>query len=247
MASAPAEPVPATGAPAGFAPAGFWVRYAAWSLDAACLLPFVALLSASRLGYAFADARTALQGLLLEIPRLLDATLGAPQAPAALAQQLLADPAVAVATGRLEAALGGMLSTPLLVYVLLALPYSVLCEQSRRQATPGKRAFGLLVADAQGKRLKGGHALLRFFAAGLSWLLLNIGHALALLPPQHLALHDRLSDTRVLRRTAAPRLPGWAKAWLVLQLLAGFAAAVALFLWLQAAMQAAMQQALGGL
>ena len=127
---------------------------------------------------------------------------------------------------------------------VLALPWAVLFEASSWQATPGKRALGLVVADTQGRRLKAGHALLRFLAASLSWLSLNIGHALAALPPQ-LALHDRISDTRVLRRTASDRLPAWAKLWLSAQLLAAVVAVAWLFLWLQAAMQAAMQQAIG--
>lgn len=224
--------------------AGFWARYAAWSLDAACLLPLVALLGASRLRHAFADARGALHVLATEIPRLLGDALGSLQAPADIARQLLADPAMAAATERLQSAIGAILFTPLLVYAVLALPWSVLFEQSPWQATPGKRALGLVVADAQGRRLKGGHALLRFLACGLSWLTLNLGHALAALPP-HLALHDRISDTRVLRLAGSPRLPAWAKAWLVAQLLAGVVAFAWLFLWLQAAMQAAMQQALG--
>ena len=63
--------------------------------------------------------------------------------------------------------------------------------------------------------------------------------------PPHLALHDRISDTRVLRRTASDRLPAWATLWLLAQLLAAVVAVAWLFLWLQAAMQAAMQQALG--
>ena len=111
-------------------------------------------------------------------------------------------------------------------------------------ATLGKRALGLAVAEAQGRRLKGGHALLRFLAAAVSWLTLNIGHALAALPP-YLALHDRISETRVLRRAASKRLPAWAKAWLLAQLLATVAACAGLFLWLQAAMLATMQQTLG--
>lgn len=224
--------------------AGFWARYAAWSLDAACLLPLVALLGASRMRHAFADARGALQILTGEIPRLLGDALGTLQAPTDIAKQLLTDPAMAAATERLQSAIGTILFTPLLVYVVLALPWSVLFEQSPWRATPGKRALGLVVVDAQGRRLKGGHALLRFLACGPSWLTLNLGHALAALPP-HLALHDRISDTRVLRLTDSPRLPAWAKAWLVAQLLAGVVAFAWLFLWLQAAMQAAMQQALG--
>ena len=45
------------------------------------------------------------------------------------------------------------------------------------------RAFGLKVTDVQGRRLKAGHALQRHLAAGLSWLTLNLGHAMALFPP----------------------------------------------------------------
>ncbi len=226
--------------------AGFWARYAAWSLDAACLLPLLALLCASRMRHAVTDARNALHVLTTGIPRLLGDSLGSVQAPIELARQLLTDPAIVAAAGQLQVAIGALLFTPVLVYFLLVLPWSVLFEQSPWQATPGKRALGLVVTDAQGRRLTGGHALLRFLAAALSWLTLNIGHALAALPP-YLALHDRISDTRVLRRATLPRLPGWAKAWLFAQLLATVVAFAWLFLWLQAAMQTAMQQALDSL
>lgn len=238
MASAPAEASPR---------AGFWARYAAWSLDAACLLPLVALLSASKMSYAFANVRDALHAIASEMPRVLGDVLGTSQMPTDMARQLLADPTLAAAAERLQSSLGTLVFTPVLVYAVLALPWAVLFEQSAWQATPGKRALGLAVADVHGRRLKAGHALLRHLAAGLSWLTLNIGHAMALLPPQRLALHDRLSDTRVLRRAASKRLPGWAKAWLIAQVLALLIAFGGVFLWLQAAMQAAMQQALGGL
>ncbi len=226
--------------------AGFRARYAAWSLDAACLLPAMVLLGASRMRHALTEAGAALHAFTRALPRLLDAALDAQQSPLLLARQLLTDPALAAASERLQSAIGTLLFTPLLLYVVLALPWSVLFEQSSWQATPGKRALGLVVTDAQGRRLRGGHALQRFLAASLSWLSLNIGHAMAALPP-HLALHDRLSDTRVLRQAASSALPAWAKAWLLAQLLAGIAAFAWLFLWLQAAMQAAMLQALGGI
>lgn len=236
MAPAPADTA---------AHAGFRARYAAWSLDAACLLPLVALLSASKLGHAFANARDATHAIASEMPRLLGEALVNAQAPIDIARQLLADPVVAAAGERLQSALASILSTPVLVYAVLALPWAVLFEQSRWQATPGKRALGLVVVDVQGRRLKAGHALLRHFAAGLSWLTLNVGHVLALVPPLHLALHDRISDTRVSRRAASPRLPGWARAWLIAQGLALAFGCAALFLRLQAALEAAMQQAMG--
>lgn len=235
MAPPPADALPR---------AGFWARYAAWSLDAACLLPAMALLGAARMRHAFSDASGAIHVFANELPRLLGDALGGLPPPADLARQWLTDPAMAAAAGRLQAALGAILFTPLLLYLVLALPWAVLFEQSPWQATPGKRALGLVVTDAQGRRLKAGHALQRHLAAGLSWLTLNIGHLLVALPP-HLALHDRISDTRVLRRAPSPRLPGWAKAWLLAQLLATLVALAWLFLWLQTAMQAAMQQALG--
>lgn len=231
-----AEPPPA---------AGFWLRYAAWSLDAACLLPLVAILSASKIGYAMAAARTQLQVIAGEFPRLLGDALATVQTPTDMARQLLADPAMASAAERLQAALGTLLVTPVLVYALLALPWSILFEQSSWQATPGKRALGLRVADDRGRRLKAGHALLRYLACGLSWLSLNVGHAMAALPPRHLALHDRLSDTRVLRRPGPAGLPAWAKGWIAAQAIAGLFACAWGLLWLQAAMQAALQQALG--
>lgn len=233
-----AEPLPA---------AGFWARYVAWSLDAACLLPLVALLSASRIGYALTAARGELQAITSELPRLLGEVLDAPQPLVELTRRLLLDPAMAAAVARLELSVGAVLATPVLLYAVLALPWAVLFEQSAWQATPGKRALGLRVVDQHGRRLKAGHALLRHLAAGLSWLTLNIGHALALLPPKHLSLHDRISDTRILRERSGAGLPAWARGWLILQ----GAAALAAFLWFfvqaQSAMNAAMQQVIGGL
>ena len=106
-------------------------------------------------------------------------------------------------------------------------------------------ALGLRVAAADGRVPGTGRLLLRFFAGSLSWLSLNIGHALAGFPP-YLALHDHASGTRVLAAREGTRLPAWAWAWLALLGLA-FAVAVGWgFLWLQATMQAAMQRALGG-
>jgi len=236
MATTPAESLPH---------AGFWVRYAAWSLDAALLLPLIVLFGTSRIAHAFAEAGGALQTLAGEMPHLLGEALGTQQSAAAMTARLLAEPAMASAVDHLQASLGAILLTPIVLYAVLAMPWAVLSEQSTWQATPGMRAFGLKVTDVQGRRLKAGHALQRHLAAGLSWLTLNLGHAMALFPPQHLALHDRISDTRVLRAAGSPRLPITAKAWIGAQLLLALVAFVWLFLWLQAAMQAAMQQVMG--
>ena len=73
---------------------------------------------------------------------------------------------------------------------------------------------------------------------------LNIGHALVAFKP-HLALHDHASGTRVLAARDRPAMPAWGRAWLALLGLAFVAVVAWGFLALQAAMQAAMQQALG--
>jgi len=234
-------PVPAEPA----RPAGFWARYAAWSLDAVILLPLVALLTAGKVGRALTDAQAAWDAIAKAVPGMLDAMLGGMQSPAGMARQLLLDPALADAAARLQSALGTLVLAPVVVYAVLALPWAVLFESSSWQATPGKRALGLRVTDAGGRRATTGRALQRHLAAGLSWLTLNIGHALALVPPAHLALHDRLSGTRVVRNAARASLAPWARAWLLLQAAAMVVGLGALFVWLQAAMQAAMQQAMG--
>lgn len=235
MANAPAKP----------APAGLLPRSVAWSLDAACLLPLVLLLGSARMGDALEQARAAWDAMAAAMPRLLEQAIGSVPDPMVLARLWLADPALAAASASLQSALSDLLLTPLLLYALLACVWSVAFEASPWQATPGKRALGLTVSDRDGRRLRSGGALLRFLAAGLSWLTLNIGHALAAFPP-YLALHDHISGTRVLAAgDGRPRMPLWAWAWLGLMGLALVVALVWGFLHLQAAMQAAMDRALG--
>ena len=234
-------------APEAPKPAGVLERYVAWSLDAACLLPLLALLGGAHIQHAMTAAYAAIASIQLALPRLMQGLLADPQPTMQMAQAWLSDPAMADAVGRLQAALGDILLTPMILYALLAMLWSVGFESSRWQATPGKRALGLVVADTNGRRLKTGHALQRYLASSLSWLSLNIGHAMAALPPRHLALHDRISDTRVLRGRASKHLPPWAWLWLGLQVAAALVACVWGFVQLQAAMNAAMQQVLGGI
>ena len=227
------------------ATAGLLTRSVAWSLDAACLLPLVLLLGSARMGDALDRARLASDAMTAVIPRLLQQAIGGAPDPLTLARLWLADPALAAASTSLQSALADLALTPLLLYALLACLWTVGFEASAWQATPGKRALGLTVVDRDGRRLRSGGALLRFLAAGLSWLTLNIGHALAGFPP-YLALHDRVSGTRVLAAQGdQPRMPPWAWAWLVLLGLAFLVAVVWGFAHLQAAMQAAIDQALG--
>ena len=81
--------------------------------------------------HAFAEAGAALHVLAGAIPRLLGDALGGMQvAPIEMARQLLTDPTLVAASERLQVAIGAILFTPLLLYVVLALPWSVLFEQA---------------------------------------------------------------------------------------------------------------------
>ena len=238
---------PADFEPAPPKPANLKERYVAWSLDAACLLPLLFLLASSRVQHAIGSASTSIDAIQQALPRLMQGMLANPQPTMQMAQAWLTDPVMADAVGRLQSAVSDAMLTPLVLYVLLALLWSVGFESSRWQATPGKRAMGLVVVSTDGKKITTGHALQRYLASSLSWLTLNFGHAMAALPPKHLALHDRISDTRIVRERSDASLPSWAWGWLILQ----GAAALAAFLWLlihmQTAMNAAMQQMMGGL
>lgn len=226
------------------APAGFWLRYAAWSLDAACLLPLLLLLGWPILGAAAEQAEAALRAVAVGMTQQLDSAVASGQTPLAMTLGLLSDPRMTTAVTQLSSSLTTLLLTPPLLYALLAGLWSLAFECSRWQATPGKRALGLVVADVHGNRLMLPQALARFAAAGLSWLTLNLGHAMVLLAP-HLALHDRLAHTRVLADPARPTLPTWGRAWLLLQGIAGLVAAAWLFVTLRDGMQALMAQTLG--
>jgi hypothetical protein len=191
------------------------------------------------------SARAAMDALAAALPRLLEQATRRRARRDGAGTRLVGRSRLGGGERRTAIRLVDLLLTPLLLYALLACVWTVGFEASSWQATPGKRALGLSVVDRDGRRLRSGGALLRFLAAGLSWLSLNIGHALAAFPP-YLALHDHASGTRVLAAREGTRLPAWAWAWLALLGLA-FAVAVGWgFLWLQATMQAAMQRALGG-
>lgn len=232
-------------------PAGFWRRATAWSLDA---LPAAALSLVACNGHlgsaraALADAWLPLVDTLAQ--RLAEAAMGAGGAPGlpgllASARGALHDPAVLAATGAVEASLLDLVVAPLVAFIALFAAWCLAFERSPLRATPGKRVLGMHVATLDGGTPRTGQLLLRFAAGALSWLSLNIGHLLAAMPPDHAALHDRMSGTRVLLDAGTPaRLPAWAVAWLWM-LAAGLLVASA---WgagrLAMAMQFALERAL---
>ncbi len=81
--------------------------------------------------------------------------------------------------------------------LLIIVPYFVLAESSRWQATIGKKIFGLKVGDFEGKRISVGKAFLRLFGKFLSGQILLIGYLMAFFTNKKQSLHDFLAGTFV--------------------------------------------------
>ena len=230
--------------PRGPTPAGFWQRAAAWSLDAVPVALLSLLVTWPLLRPA--AARLVTEGdpvLRMLAEAMADALRGHAAGGADLAGLPLALLPAAIQGGEaLSGLVWGLLWPPLLAFALLSVLWHGLSEASRWQASPGKRLLRLRVAGPRGAPLGPGRALLRQLAGALSWLTLNLGHAMVLAGPEHRALHDRLTGTRVLARCQG--VPGWARAWLALAALGSFIATLALAGGLLARLQALLEQAL---
>jgi uncharacterized RDD family membrane protein YckC len=213
-------------------PAGFWQRGVAWTLDAAVLGPASLALAWPRLRAAGATWEDALGRLGERVGEV--ALAGTP--PQELPALLMRDPVLAEAVAALHGATGSALVPVVAAFAALGALWNVLGERSRWQGSPGKRLLGLRVTDRAGHPPRIVRSLSRHLAGAASWLTLNLGHALAALPPEHLALHDRIAGTRVLAGASAT-LPRWALPWL----LAVAAAAIAATAWLAVAASRAMQ------
>ena len=228
-------------APAHTTAAGLWHRYAAWSLDFAVLAPLAAALTWPRLHAGWQQASTGVGALMADLSQTMADTLMTGVPLPQLAHTLLQDPALLAAAAAVQSGILAMTVAWLLAYALLAALWHVGGECSRWQGSPGKRALQLRVVDLDGQPLRLPQAALRHVAGALSWLTLNLGHALAALPPQRRTLHDYIAGTRVIDVAADPRLPRWAAAWLWLQALA----AIALPAWWLARRLAALRAGLG--
>ena len=78
--------------------------------------------------------------------------------------------------------------------------YRAAFESSRRQATLGKQALGLIVTDEAGRPISFGRATGRYFASIISWLILGIGFMMAGWTQRRQALHDMIAGTLVVKR-----------------------------------------------
>ncbi|MGY1426185.1 RDD family protein [Lysobacter sp. A289] len=236
-------------------PAGFWQRAAAWSIDMALIAPLALLLAWPVISAPAHAVPSQVTGLLQAASQAMaDAIIDYVPLPQ-LAAAMLHNPALHEASLSLQSTLWSLTWPLLLAIALLGGGYHVACEGSHRRATPGQRLLGLQVVDLGGQALTPGRALNRHLAGSLSWATLNVGHLMAALAPRHLALHDRISATRVVTApmatpravaTGGPgdRLPTWAWVWLGVLAIA----AIALTLWgmtaAMAVMRAALEQAL---
>ncbi|MBW8368860.1 MAG: RDD family protein [Arenimonas sp.] len=199
-------------------PAGFWRRYAAYSLDATAIGLLCLPLLWSRLVLASNLFLDASNRLLDRVWPMLDAaSSGAGVVPSDWLD-LARDPALLDITRQLAVELAPLLLQGTGVVMAVAAPWFIASESSRWQASPGKRLLGLRVTDVHGERCGRGRIALRFVAGLPSWLLLNLGHAMAGVTPGKRALHDYLAGTRVELAPGAPAaLPRAARSWLLLQ------------------------------
>lgn len=86
-----------------------------------------------------------------------------------------------------------------LIFYLIALAYEVWFLE-KFGATPGKTAFKLKVVTSNRGKISYLRASARVFARELSGMIFFIGYIMAAFDSQKRALHDRICDTRVIRK-----------------------------------------------
>jgi uncharacterized RDD family membrane protein YckC len=97
-----------------------------------------------------------------------------------------------------------------LASLLLYFLYKSIWEASAAQATPGKRAMGVMVTNLQGGRLDLRSSLIRSVVSLLSASCLCLGHVLALFTEKHQSAHDLMAESVVVRGdTQPPLLESW--------------------------------------
>ncbi len=110
------------------------------------------------------------------------------------------DPNNPVLPPELISTFGDILFVLVVVNFLITWLYFAGFESSGMQATPGKRVFGLRVADLDGDPVGFGTATGRFLGKVISSLLLGIGYLMAAFTAKKQALHDMIAGTVVLLR-----------------------------------------------
>lgn len=177
--------------------APFLRRGFAWLIDATAVSVLAAAFAWHWIAPATSASLLATHALQdLAAHRLVDGLVaGTP--PMAMVQALLHDPAMLLAAARVQDALWSLLVPWTLAYAVLAFAWHVGGDLSPWRGSPGKHWLGLRVEAIDGGMPTVRQAMLREAGSALSWLTLNLGHALALLPPRRQSLHDRLAGTQV--------------------------------------------------
>lgn len=100
------------------------------------------------------------------------------------------------------AGLLAMLAGVYILYPVISGLYYVAFESSSLQATPGKMAVGIKVADADGRRLGRGRALGRWASHLVCYFTLYIGYLMAAFTERKRGLHDLVAGTLVVDKWA---------------------------------------------
>lgn len=101
--------------------------------------------------------------------------------------------------GLLNEQTGSILAIQNILSLIAGLAYFIGFEGSRMQATPGKKALGLIVTDERGGRISYGRATGRYFAKILSGLILLIGYIMVAFTEKKQGLHDLIASTLVVK------------------------------------------------
>jgi len=93
--------------------------------------------------------------------------------------------------------------------LMLALPLACFTrwESAARRASPGKRIFGLVVTDMDGRRLGPRRAFVRQLGKLFELSVGGLGYVLACFTDRRQAFHDILTRTRVLKLVPTPAAP----------------------------------------
>ncbi len=87
-----------------------------------------------------------------------------------------------------------------LIGVISSWLYHTILESSKKQATYGKMAMGIVVTDADCCRISFGRANARYWGKILSSIILCIGFLMAGFTEKKQALHDMVADTLVVNK-----------------------------------------------
>jgi len=183
---APGLPLPTAPIPMVLAYAGFWWRVLAWFIDS-CVIgaaEFVigAVTGLHQVGISF---RPADDGTVRQVADIADTMQ------------------FTVPSWHWH---GGGLS---IVGLVLTIAYYALLESSRWQATVGKRACRLRVADESGRRIGLGRAIGRYLGKFVSAFILGIGFLMVGWTRRKQGLHDIMAGTLVMRLRPADTVFGF--------------------------------------